>query len=234
MTMKKSIYLVGGSSGIAAALVRKLDAEGHQITVASRHANGIDTLANVTHYEFDATASGAELPGVPDVLNGLVYAPGSIRLKPFHRISEEEFREDWEINFMGAVRAIQQAIRPLRKAKGASVVLFSTVAVQRGMGFHGSIASAKAAVEGLTRSLAAEYANAKIRFNAVAPSLTDTPLANELLSTEQKREGAEKRHPLGRFGEAEDIAAAAHFLLTDSSSWMTGQILGVDGGLSVI
>ncbi len=232
--MQKNYYLVGGSKGIGAEIVKRLSEAGHSVTVASRQSHGIDQLPNVTHHAYDATDPAAELPGMPGELHGLAYLPGSINLKPFTRLTDDDFRADLEINFLGAVRAIRQAVRPLRKAKGASVVLFSTVAVGRGMGFHSSISSAKAAVEGLTRSLAAEYANAKVRFNAVAPSLVETDLANDLLSSDQKKENADKRHPLGRFGQPQDIAEAACFLLTDASSWVTGQIIGIDGGLSQI
>jgi len=119
----------------------------------------------------------------------------------------------------------------MKKAGNASVVLFSTVAVQTGMPYHSSISAAKGAIEGLTRSLAAEYASSGIRFNAIAPSLTDTDLASRLLNTPEKQEASAKRHPLGRFGTADDIAQAAFFLLSENSTWISGQILGVDGGM---
>jgi len=232
--MGKNYLIIGGSTGIAAELVRRLSDQGHTVLTVSRHANGIDTLPGVTHYPYDVTDANASLPALPDTLHGLVYAPGTIRLKPFPRISEAEFLEDFQVNVLGAVRAIQGSLKALRKAKGASVVLFSTVAAGRGMGFHASIAASKGAVEGLARSLASEFAQREIRFNVVAPSLTDTPLAEGLLNTEQKREGGAKRHPLGRIGTATDQANAAYFLLSDESAWMTGQVLGVDGGLSTL
>ncbi len=160
-----------------------------------------------------------------------MYAPGSINLKPFQRFSLDDFRNDFEINVLGAVAAIQANLGRLRKANGASIVLFSTVAVQTGMGFHASIATAKGAVEGLTRSLAAELAAAKIRCNALAPSLTDTRLAGALLSTDEKRDASNKRHPIGRVGTPQDLAAAAKLLLSDEGSWITGQVIGIDGGM---
>jgi NAD(P)-dependent dehydrogenase (short-subunit alcohol dehydrogenase family) len=153
-------------------------------------------------------------------------------LKPFHRISISDFQKEMDINFFGAVRVLQACLKGLKKSDTASVVLFSTVAVQTGMGFHAGIASAKGAVEGLSRSLAAEWAPSKIRVNTIAPSLTDTPLASSLLSTPDKKESSDKRHPLGRVGTPEDIAKAASYLLSEDSSWMTGQILHLDGGMS--
>jgi 3-oxoacyl-[acyl-carrier protein] reductase len=163
-------------------------------------------------------------------IHGLVYCPGSIVLKPLNRLSEEEFLSDFRINVLGAVRVIQKCLPALKKAKGSSVVLFSTVAVQLGLPFHASVATAKAGVEALTRSLAAEYASSQIRFNAVAPSLTDTSLASFLLDTPEKKEASAKRHPLGRIGTTADMAQAVEFLM--NNTWITGQVIGVDGGLS--
>jgi NAD(P)-dependent dehydrogenase (short-subunit alcohol dehydrogenase family) len=163
---------------------------------------------------------------------GLFIVLVTINLKPFHRISIEDFQKEMDVNFFGAVRVLQACLKGLKKSNVASVVLFSTVAVQTGMGFHAGVASAKGAIEGLTRSLAAEWAPSKIRVNAIAPSLTDTPLAASLLATPDKKESSDKRHPLGRVGTPEDIAKAALYLLSEDSSWMTGQIIHIDGGMS--
>ena len=222
----KNIVIVGGNSGIGKATAEILKASGANLFLYSKSGSGTIALDTSTDFE--------EMPGLPEVIDGIVYAPGTINLKPFHRISIDDFKKEMEVNFFGAVRVLQACLKGLKKSSAPSVVLFSTVAVQTGMGFHAGIASAKGAIEGLTRSLAAELAPSKIRVNAIAPSLTETPLASALLSTPEKKEASDKRHPLGRIGSAEDIAASTVFLLSPQSSWMTGQILHVDGGMSTL
>ncbi|RIW17546.1 SDR family oxidoreductase [Algoriphagus lacus] len=220
----KNIVIVGGNSGIGKATANLLRAAGANLFLYSK--SGEETTALDTAKDFD------QIPNLPEVIDGLIYCPGTINLKPFHRISIEDFKQEMEVNFYGAVRVLQACLKGLKKSAAPSVVLYSTVAVQTGMGFHAGIASAKGAIEGLTRSLAAEWAPSKIRVNAIAPSLTETPLASALLSTPEKKEASDKRHPLGRIGTSEDIANATVFLLSSQSSWMTGQILHLDGGMS--
>lgn len=222
----KNVVIIGGNSGIGKATAERLRDEGANVFLYSKSGSGTTPL--------DTTVDFVEMPGLPEVIDGVVYAPGTINLKPFHRISLEDFKNEMEVNFFGAVRVLQACLKGLKKSNSPSVVLYSTVAVQTGMGFHAGIASAKGAIEGLTRSLAAEWAPSKIRVNAIAPSLTETPLASALLSTPEKKEASDKRHPLGRIGSAEDIASTTVFLLSPQSAWMTGQILHVDGGMSTL
>jgi NAD(P)-dependent dehydrogenase (short-subunit alcohol dehydrogenase family) len=191
-------------------------------------------LPGICHVPFDATQDEFPSDELSEKLSGLAYCPGSIRLRPFTRLTPEEFLEDYRINLLGAVAVIKGCLNSLKKADPtAAIVLFSTVAVGTGMPFHASIASAKGAVEGLTRSLAAELAP-RIRVNAIAPSLTDTPLAEALLADDGKRKAAADRHPLKRTGTPRELADIAHFLLSDSASWITGQIISVDGGMGAV
>lgn len=228
--MSDPILIVGGNSGIGLASVKRLKAEGVPLLAAARHPEPLQELGIETQ-AFDAKTEPAF--DLPERLGGLVYFPGTITLKPFHRLSDEDFIEDMQVNALGAVRAIRAALPALKKAEGASIVLFSTVAVAQGMPFHASVAAAKAAVEGIGRSLAAELAP-KIRVNMIAPSLTDTPLAGQLLGSEAKREASEKRHPLQRVGSAEEVAELVAFLLSERSRFLTGQVLRPDGGLSSV
>lgn len=225
----KNYLIIGGSSGIGKAIREQLIAAGNNV-YATYFQN--DTFATEENYfSLDVRSEQPDLSFLPDVLDGFVYCPGAIDLKPFNRIKEASIIEDLNLQVMGAVRILQLILPKLKASGQGSVVLFSTVAVQTGFPFHAQVAISKGAIEGLTRSLAAEFAPT-IRFNAIAPSLTNTPLAEKLLSSPEKIEANGQRHPLKRIGEAEDIAEAACFLLTDKSSWMTGQILHVDGGMS--
>jgi 3-oxoacyl-[acyl-carrier protein] reductase len=229
--MTKRIAIVGASKGIGFALASRLSLSGHSVIALNRTEGEAGPLTGVEYTNYDALSG--DPPEVTGSLDALVYCPGSINLKPFHRLSDQDFLDDLNINLLGAVRVIRALLPNLKEAKDPSVVLFSTVAVQTGMGFHSSIAAAKGAVEGLTRSLASEFAP-KIRVNCVAPSLTDTPLAERLLNTPEKREASALRHPLKRVGSADEVASVAEFLISEDSGWMTGQILHIDGGMSSI
>jgi NAD(P)-dependent dehydrogenase (short-subunit alcohol dehydrogenase family) len=229
----KNFLIIGGSSGIGLEIVKALHEKGNEIYVGSRTNDQLTGLDGVHHLLLDVQADPFKLKGLPEILNGMVYCPGTIRLKPFQHLSIEDFLEDLQINFLGAVKTIQACLNHLKKSSHASVVLFSTVAVETGMPFHASVAGAKAAVEGLTRSLAAEFAP-RICFNAIAPSLTDTPLAHNLLSSEEKRQASADRHPLKRIGTPQEIARLAVYLLSDASAWITGQIIHIDGGMNTL
>ncbi len=234
---ERNLLIIGASSGIGAALAQQLTHLGnHHVYVASRREPAYLPLPQAVYLPWDVRQppQAEVLAQLPEVLHGVVYCPGSITLKPFNRLTSDDFRQDWEINVMGAVNVLQSVLSRLKKADGAAVVLFSTVAAQTGMGFHASVAAAKAAVEGLGKALAAEWAAQKIRVNILAPSLTDTPLAGLLLATPEKREAAAKRHPLARTGSPTEVAAMAGFLLSEDAGWITGQVIAVDGGLSTL
>ncbi len=224
--------IVGGTKGIGAQIVKLLQNE-HQVWVMARTENPELNAPNVHFIHTDVTKDAIDATLLPEVLDGIVYCPGSINLKPFNRLSENDFLTDWQVNVLGAVKSIQAVLPNLKKSEQASVVLFSTVAAKTGMPFHASIASAKAALEGLTVSLAAELAP-KIRVNCIAPSLTNTPLAEKLINTPEKIEASGKRHPLQRIGTPQELAELSVFLLSEKSAWMTAQILHLDGGMSSI
>ncbi|MAN59305.1 MAG: oxidoreductase [Flavobacteriaceae bacterium] len=228
--MKKNILLIGGSYGIGAAIATKL-ATSHNVHIASRSNDNLPD--GVTHHTFDVLDDDIAQLELPDTLHGLIYCPGSINLKPFKMMNPKIFEEDMQLNFLSLAKAVHGLLPNLKKAEQASLVFFSTVAVKVGMPFHTSVAAAKGAIEGFAKALAAEYAP-NFRVNVIAPSLTDTPLASKLLNNDSKREKMAERHPLKRVGTKEDIAATAAFLMSDEANWITGQVLGVDGGLSTI
>lgn len=231
--MQKNYLLLGGSHGIGLELARKLVESGHRVIALSRTRGDLDQLPEVEHHIFDVLNDEFPVSILPEHLDGLAYCPGSINLRGFATLKPEQFREEFELNCVGAVKSIQAALKSLKNTPGSAVVLFSTVAVGTGMPFHASIAAAKGAVEGLTRALAAELAPV-VRVNCIAPSLTDTPLAARLLNSEEKREASANRHPLKRVGTAAELAGLAAFLLSESAGWITGQILHADGGMSTL
>ena len=230
----KNILIIGAGKGIGLKSAELLATNNNLFTISRNETSELNSISSKKYF-LDAVADNLDVLGhLPETLHGLVYCPGSITLKPFNRLSPDDFLKDFNQNVLGAVRVLQFCLSRLKNANGASVVLFSTVAVQVGMSFHSSIAVAKAGVEGLCKSLAAELAPQNIRVNAIAPSLTNTSLATALLNTPEKAEAAAKRHPLQRIGTAHDIAAMAAFLLSDNASWITGQVLHVDGGMGVL
>ena len=228
--MKKYV-IVGGSKGIGKETAELLAAEGHQVTVFSR--TPYEGPAHTIEWEeFDVLEDSWE-DQMPEDIDGLVYSVGSINLKPFRGLKTEVFEADFQLHVMGAIKALQAAYKNFNTNNIPSVVLYSTVAVQRGMPFHATVSASKGAIEGLTRAIASEWAP-KARINCIAPSLTDTPLAGKLLSTPEKKEAMGNNNPMKRVGEANDIAEMTAFLLSDKSSWMTGQIIHIDGGQSVL
>ena len=229
----KNYLVIGASSGIGRALAIDLAEAGHKVygtyneNIVESNEHGID------YHALNVNDDTLSLDFLPESLDGIAYCPGNIRLRPFHRIKAAEFMDDYALQLVGSVKVIQAALPRLKKSGNASIVMFSTVAVQAGFNFHSLVGASKGAVEGLVRSLSAELAPA-VRVNCVAPSLTDTPLAEALLNSDTKREANAKRHPMQRIGAPADIAAMAAFLLSDKASWITGQVMHVDGGMSVI
>jgi 3-oxoacyl-[acyl-carrier protein] reductase len=223
----KTYLIAGASKGIGLAIAEKLKENGHKVINLSRTSS----LVADENYTTDFSSNQLELPELDGVFDGLIYCPGSINLKPFKAFKDEDFQKDFQINFLGAAAFIRKYSKQLSNPETASILLFSTVAVQTGMSFHSSISAAKGAVEGLTRSLAAEFAPS-IRVNAIAPSLTKTELAEKLINSDVKLKASEDRHPLKKIGEPGDLAQMAISIL--ENKWLTGQIIHLDGGMSAI
>ena len=227
----QNYLIIGGSSGIGQELANQLSQSGKQVFATFNKTEPTDKNSQIHFHHLNVLEENLSLDFLPDELAGLVYCPGSINLRPFDRIKPADFETDYKLQVIGAIKLIQLVLPKLKISENASIVLFSTVAVQTGLPFHTQVAASKGALEGLTKALAAELAP-KIRVNCIAPSLTDTPLAASFLNSEQKKEANALRHPLKRIGTTEDIANMAAFLLSLKASWITGQILHVDGGMS--
>jgi 3-oxoacyl-[acyl-carrier protein] reductase len=221
----KTFLFIGANSDVALEARKQQELKGNRVICISRSENE----------EFTDFLIGdpvkSEFPEIDSSFDGLVYFPGSITLKPFRSIKVADFQNDFELNVLGAINSIQYYLTKLNE--GSSVVLFSTVAVQTGMPFHSAVSTSKGAIEGLTRALAAEFAP-KYRVNCIAPSLTQTKLAGRLLNSDEKVEAMAQKHPLKKIGSTKDLANTVDFLLNDSSSWISGQILAVDGGMSTL
>ncbi len=225
----KTTLIIGASSGIGKALANKLIKQRETVISISRNLPD----ASFSHFYQHDILSNEEMPKLDGTIDGLVYCPGSINLKPFRALKKQDFLDDLELNVLGAIKAIQSYTPNLQQSKKPSIVLFSTVAVQTGMPFHSTVSISKGAIEGLTKALAAEF-SPKIRVNCIAPSLTQTAMAEKLINTPEKLEASNNRHALKRIGDPMDLANTAEFLLSENSSWVTGQVIHVDGGMSTI
>jgi len=226
----KNILLIGGSTGIGYELSQKLKKE-NNLFISTRDQGKFND-PNIKTHELDLDKE-FETDWLPDHLDGFVYLPGTINLRPFKGLKPSVFLDDFNINVMGCVKILQKVLPKIQAAENPSIVMFSTVAVKIGMPFHSSVSSSKGAIEGLTRSLAAEFAP-KIRVNSIAPSILDTPLSEKFLNSETKLENSRNRHPLKEIGSPKDISEIVKFLLEDNSKWMTGQIIPFDGGMSSV
>jgi len=227
----KNYLVIGGSSGIGKEISELLSKENIVFSTSRNELN--ESNENIRHIRYNVLEDELNTELLPDQIDGFVYCPGTINLRPFRSLKLETFRSDLELNLIGAIKTLQVILSKLQQSSSASIIFYSTVAVKTGMPFHSSVSSSKSALEGLTRSLAAEFAP-KIRVNCIAPSIVNTPLANKFLNTEDKIEKAAARHPLNKIGTAKEIAQLTQYLLDDKSKWITGQIINIDGGISSV
>ena len=227
----KNYLIIGGSSGIGKEISELLSNENTVFSTSRNELN--ESNDNIRHIKYDVLEDELDPELLPDQIDGFVYCPGTINLRPFRSLKLETFRSDLELNLIGAIKTLQIILTRLQQSPSSSIIFYSTVAVKTGMPFHSSVSSSKSALEGLTKSLAAEFAP-KIRVNCIAPSIVNTPLANKFLNTEDKIEKAAARHPLNKIGTAKEIAQLTQYLLDDKSKWITGQIINIDGGISSV
>ena len=227
----KNYLVIGGSSGIGKEISELLSKENIVFSTSRNELN--ESNENIRHIKYDVLEDDLDPGLLPNQIDGFVYCPGTINLRPFRSLKLETFRSDLELNLIGAIKTLQIILTRLQQSPSSSIIFYSTVAVKTGMPFHSSVSSSKSALEGLTKSLAAEFAP-KIRVNCIAPSIVNTPLANKFLNTEDKIEKAAARHPLNKIGTAKEIAQLTQYLLDDKSKWITGQIINIDGGISSV
>tara|TARA_B100000683_G_C12364828_1_gene504607 strand:+ start:197 stop:883 length:687 start_codon:yes stop_codon:yes gene_type:complete len=227
----KNILIIGGSSGVGDAITKKLST--HNKIISTYRNNFKENSNNIEYKKFDVIENTPDELEIDTPLNSIIYCPGTINLKPVHRYSEQELLNDFRINVTGFIKLFSFFKKNLQNSENASVILFSSVAAQKGISFHTQVACSKGAIESLTRTLAAELAP-KIRVNAIAPSLLDTPLSEKFLNTEKKIETNKERHPLKQIGDPEDVAKLVEFLINDHAKWITGQVINIDGGLSTL
>ena len=227
----KNYLVIGGSSGIGKEITELLSKENIVFSTSRNELN--ESNENIRHIKYDVLEEELDPGLLPNQIDGFVYCPGTINLRPFRSLKLETFRSDLELNLIGAIKTLQIILTRLQQSPSSSIIFYSTVAVKTGMPFHSSVSSSKSALEGLTKSLAAEFAP-KIRVNCIAPSIVNTPLANKFLNTEDKIEKAAARHPLNKIGTAKEIAQLTQYLLDDKSKWITGQIINIDGGISSV
>jgi len=222
--------IVGASSGIGLSLAQLLNQQGHKV-YGTFNKTAVNENAGIQYHKLNVLEDEINLDFLPDNIHGIAYCPGSINLLPFKQIKPTAFLQDYELQVVGAVKTIQHILPKLKATGNSSITLFSTVAVQTGFNFHSQVAASKGAIEGLTKALAAEFAPT-IRVNAIAPSITKTPLAEKFLNNDKKIEANEKRHPLKKIGAPEDVANLAAYLMSEQAKWLTGQIITIDGGIS--
>ena len=227
----KNYLVIGGSSGIGKEISELLSNENIVFSTSRNELN--ESNENIRHIKYDVLEDELDPELLPDQIDGFVYCPGTINLRPFRSLKLETFRSDLELNLIGAIKTLQIILTRLQQSPSSSIIFYSTVAVKTGMPFHSSVSSSKSALEGLTKSLAAEFAP-KIRVNCIAPSIVNTPLANKFLNTDDKIEKAAARHPLNKIGTAKEIAQLTQYLLDEKSKWITGQIINIDGGISSV